>query len=156
LKVVISDTSPINYLVLIGKQDILPSLFERIMIPHAVYRELNAEASPPEIREWIAVAPDWLEIRPPTKPPVRILSQLGEGESAAIQLAEELKADLLVMDERAGREEALKRGLPVIGTLGILERASERGLLDFAITFTEMKARNFFRLAGAGKGLPRT
>lgn len=114
------------------------------MIPHAVYRELNAEASPPEIREWIAVAPDWLEIRPPTTLPVRILSQLGEGESAAIQLAEELKADLLVMDERAGREEALKRGLPVIGTLGILERASERGLLDFAITFTELKARNFF------------
>lgn len=69
---------------------------------------------------------------------------LGEGERDAIQLAEELKADLLVMDERAGREEALKRGLPVIGTLGIVEQAAERGLLDFAVMLADLKAHNFF------------
>jgi predicted nucleic acid-binding protein len=72
------------------------------------------------------------------------LSHLDEGERDAIQLAEELKADLLVIDERAGREEALRRDLPVIRTMGILERAPQLGLLDFAIVLAELKAHNFF------------
>jgi predicted nucleic acid-binding protein len=65
-------------------------------------------------------------------------------DKEAIQLAEELRTDLLVMDEKAGREEALKRSLPVIGTLGILENAAERGMLDFALTLVELKAHKFF------------
>jgi predicted nucleic acid-binding protein len=144
LKIVISDTSPINYLVLIGKQDILPALFDRIIVPQSVVRELSAAAAPHSVRRWIAAPPSWLEIREPAKSPGPELFLLGDGERDAIQLAEELKADLLVMDERAGREEALKRGLPVIGTLGIVEQAAERGLLDFAVMLADLKAHNFF------------
>lgn len=48
------------------------------------------------------------------------------------------------MDERAGRDEALKRGLPVIGTLAVLESAAERGLLDFSLVLAELKAHQFF------------
>lgn len=62
----------------------------------------------------------------------------------AIILAEELKADVLLMDERSGREAALKRNLPVVGTLGILERAAENGLLDFTETIQDLKANGFF------------
>jgi predicted nucleic acid-binding protein len=51
---------------------------------------------------------------------------------------------LIVIDERAGREGALKRNLPVIGTLGILELAAQLGLLDFAIALAELKANSFF------------
>jgi predicted nucleic acid-binding protein len=130
--------------VLIGRPDILPTLFARVIVPQAVVRELNAEAAPPEVRRWISILPTWLEIKQPVTPPGQVLSHLDEGERDAIQLAEELKADLLVIDERAGREEALKRDLPVIGTMGILERAAQLGLLDFAIALSELKAHNFF------------
>jgi len=51
---------------------------------------------------------------------------------------------LLVIDERAGREEAIKLNLPVIGTLGILERAAEQGMLDFPLVMSELKAHGFF------------
>jgi predicted nucleic acid-binding protein len=142
--IVISDTSPINYLVLIGKQDILPMLFGQVIIPKAVLRELQTSATPPQVRRWVANRPVWLEMRPPTAPPETGLSHLDEGEREAIQLAEELKADLLIIDERAGREEALKRSLPVIGTLGLLERAAAAGMLDFALVLAELKAHKFF------------
>jgi len=144
LIIVISDTSPINYLVLIGKQQILPILFSKIVIPGAVLRELQAAATPPEVRLWMASRPGWLEVKQPARPPEPSLSHLDAGEREAIQLAEELKADLLIIDERAGREEALKRSLPVIGTLAILESAAERGLLDLALVLVELKAHNFF------------
>ncbi|MGI8884972.1 MAG: DUF3368 domain-containing protein, partial [Pyrinomonadaceae bacterium] len=61
-----------------------------------------------------------------------------------IVLAEELNADVLVMDERSGREAALKRNLPVVGTLGLLERAAEKGLIDFSATLQELKSNGFF------------
>ena len=143
MRVVISDTSPINYLVLIEKQEILPALFTTIVVPRSVVREMKASGAPLKVRQWIAVPPSWLDIREP-KSPAAELSYLGEGERDAIQLAEELRADLLVIDEQAGREQALRRGLPVIGTLGIVEQAAERGLLDFAIVLAELKGHKFF------------
>lgn len=54
--IVVSDTSPINYLVLIGLQDLLPDLFDRILIPEAVRRELQAEGTPEPVRQFIAAA----------------------------------------------------------------------------------------------------
>lgn len=141
--IVISDTSPLNYLVLIGRQDILPDLFSQVIIPTAVMRELQAAATPPGVRQWVTSRPTGFEIRRPTTLPEASLSHLDEGEREAIQLALELKADLIIMDERAGREEALKRNLPVIGTLGILEKAAERGMLDFALTLAALKAHRF-------------
>ncbi len=72
------------------------------------------------------------------------LSQLDEGERQAIQLALELKADLLIIDERAGREAAIQLNLPVIGTLGILEKAAERGIVDFDLVLADLKACHFF------------
>jgi predicted nucleic acid-binding protein len=76
--------------------------------------------------------------------PGPVLHHLDKGEREAIQLAEELEADLIVIDERAGREEALKRNLPVIGTLGILELAAQHDLLDLPIVLAELKIHNFF------------
>jgi predicted nucleic acid-binding protein len=83
-------------------------------------------------------------MKKPTTPPKTRLSQLDEGDREAIQLALELKADLLLIDERAGREEAIKLNLPVIGTLGILERAAEKGMLDFALVLANLKTHGFF------------
>ena len=63
--IVISDTSPINYLVLIGHVHILPQLFERIIVPPAVFTEINSPQAPTEVRNWLATTPDWLEVRIP-------------------------------------------------------------------------------------------
>ena len=63
----------------------------------------------------------------PARPPH---GQAGPGEQDAILLAESLKAERVIIDDLEGRREAAKRGLPVIGTLGILAEAARRNLLD--------------------------
>ncbi len=60
---VVSDTSPLNYIVLINLQHILPELFERILIPAAVREELQSAGAPEPIARFMAAAPAWLETR---------------------------------------------------------------------------------------------
>jgi len=55
---------------------------------------------------------------------------LGPGEAEALVLAAEVRADAILIDESAGRAEALRRGLAPLGALGILLRAKQRGLVD--------------------------
>ena len=62
--VVVSDTSPLNYLILIGEVDILAVLYERVLIPETVFRELQHPRTPSSVREWIEQAPAWLEVHP--------------------------------------------------------------------------------------------
>lgn len=142
--VVVADTTPVNYLVLIGAQELLPALFSQIVIPEAVLRELQATATPQAVRQWIASQPPWLETRAMAAVPDTRLSHLDDGERAAIQLAEELGADLLLVDERAARKEAAKRHLATSGTLGILDRAAEKGLIDFSQALQQLKQTSFY------------
>lgn len=142
--IVISDTSPINYLLLIGKIELLPLLLGQVIIPTAVYAELQAEKTPQIVRDFFENAPEWIEIRQPQVLIDEDLDELDIGEREAIVLAEELKADVLVMDEKKGREAALKRNLPIVGTLSILERAAEKDLLDFTETLQKLKSTGFF------------
>jgi predicted nucleic acid-binding protein len=69
---------------------------------------------------------------------------LDPGEREAILLAQELQADLLLMDDRQGRQEAQRRALTVTGTLEVLERAAERGWLDLPSALTRLQATNFY------------
>lgn len=86
--------------------------------------------------------PAWLEVRSPV--PVYYDSViLGAGESEAIALAEQLGVDLIMMDESLGRNEALNRGLAVIGTLGVLRDAHRAGLLDFASAVDRLRTTTF-------------
>ena len=84
--IVVSDTSPINYLVLIELQDLLPKLLDRVLIPEAVHRELQSTEAPDPIKRFLAEAPDWLEVRasPEIAPTLR---HLDAGEREAISLA---------------------------------------------------------------------
>jgi predicted nucleic acid-binding protein len=61
--IVIADTGPVNYLVLIQMADLLPRLFGQVLIPLAVVAELRDPATPDPVRAWIANAPAWLQVR---------------------------------------------------------------------------------------------
>ena len=67
--IVIADTSPLHYLVLLEYAEVLQHLYGRVIIPRAVVRELQAERTPPGVRQWIANPPSWLEVREITVPP---------------------------------------------------------------------------------------
>lgn len=65
--IVISNTSPINYLILIGHINLLPELFQQIIIPQAVYSELSDTSAPAPVQTWITTPSDWLKIQPVCK-----------------------------------------------------------------------------------------
>jgi predicted nucleic acid-binding protein len=73
----------------------------------------------------------------------KTLNSLDPGEAAAITLTQTLPADLLIIDERLGRQIACDRGIPIIGTLGILDDAATQGLIDLAQTIAQLQQTNF-------------
>ncbi len=106
-RVVISDTSPVRYLVLIDQADLLSALYTEVLIPEAVVAELTQSATPEPVRRWISHRPSWLQFVPVIgTPALALLPDLDTGEHDAILLALHLKADLVLMDEREGVEEA--------------------------------------------------
>lgn len=107
--IVIADTGPINYLILIGEIEVLPALYLRILVPNAVCEELSRAKTPETVRTWISMPPAWLEVRSPINSDSTELAHLGSGERDAILLAEELGADQIIIDEALGRREARKR-----------------------------------------------
>jgi predicted nucleic acid-binding protein len=139
---VVSDTSPINYLVLIDCVHILPDLFERVLVPHAVRDELRAAGAPDKVENWTANPPDWFEVQQAGAVDPS-LNRLGEGEREAISLAQSTGASLILIDEIEGRRAALERGLKVAGTVGVLELAAARGLIDPAETVKRLRQTNF-------------
>lgn len=114
--IVVADTSPINYLVLIEEIDILAKMYRRVVIPHGVLEERLRPSAPLLVRNWIHQIPAWLEVCSPVNAPDESLESLDSGERDAIILAIELSADQLIVDDRQGRREARKRGIPVMGT----------------------------------------
>ena len=70
------------------------------------------------------------------------MSNLNPGEKAAITLAQEYLADWVIIDERVGRRAAKNLGIPIIGTLGILDDAASQGLLNFAEAIEKLTETN--------------
>jgi predicted nucleic acid-binding protein len=141
--IVVADTTPVNYLVLIGEIDVLAKLYRCVVIPRAVQEELTSLRAPAAVRAWIAQPPDWLDVRSPLAVSDPALDKLDAGERDAIVLAEELSADQLIVDELLGRREAERRGLSVIGTIGVLREAADEGLLDLRITIERLRQTSF-------------
>jgi predicted nucleic acid-binding protein len=142
--IVIADTSPLNYLVLIGEAEILERLYGRVVVPEAVWRELQHPEAPAPVAEWIAHRPLWLEVRKTNSPPDAGLRLLGEGERPAILLAQEYRAEaLLLMDEGRGRREASRRNLRITGTLGVLSDAASHGWLDLPVALERLRRTSF-------------
>lgn len=142
--IIVSDTSPICYLLLINQIGILQSLYGSVTIPQAVADELKVPESPSVVKSWIGQPHSWLQIQSIKLPQDVELEKLDLGEREAILLAEQLKADLVILDDKAARRIAVARGLKIIGLLGILKAASRFGLLDLATTFEQLQDVGFW------------
>lgn len=127
--IVVSDTTPLNYLVLINAVDVLPELFDEVYVPTAVLRELAHARAPAAVRLWTESPPIWLKVADPS---FRLAStaSLDAGEADAISLAKERGITDVLIDDYLGRKVALAEGLFVLPTLAVLEKAAEQRLLE--------------------------
>lgn len=139
--VVVADTTPLNYLVIIGRVEILASLFGEVLIPQAVLEELNHPKAPEAVSRWLQEPPVWLRISPVEHLDETI--QLGKGENEAISLALERRVKVVLMDERLGRGAAEARGLIPVGTLNLIDLADEQGLLDGIAALNDLRQTTF-------------
>ena len=119
----------------------MKQLYTRILVPPSVLAELQHPLAPKAVHDWAVRAPAWMEVLSPTNSIV--LAQLDPGESEAIALAAEVHADVVLMDEQAGRQEAVRRGLRVAGTLSVLDEAEQAGLINFDDAVTALQKTNF-------------
>jgi predicted nucleic acid-binding protein len=140
---VVSNTSPVCYLVLIGQVELMHQLFGEVRVPPAVLAELRASGAPDPVRGWAMAPPSWLDLPSVELAPDEGLHHLHAGERDAIALAEHLGADLVILDEKAARQTAAARGLRVTGLLGILEHAAQRGLCDLPDAITRLRETSF-------------
>ena len=129
--IVVSDTSPIINLAMIGQLDLLRLLFAKIVIPEAVFREIVIEGQGQSGAEEIQQL-EWFESR--SVPNNALLNQLKSdldiGEAEAIALAIELDADAVLIDEHKGRTIALQHGLKITGIIGVLIAAKQKGYIS--------------------------
>ena len=130
---VVSNTSPILNLAIIGQLALIRQQFGQVQIPLAVLAELKVLEDRPGSKEiQAAVDTGWIKVQEVSSQlSVQLLQQvLDRGESEAITLAIDFKADRILLDERDGRKIAKSLGLKVIGVLGILLRAKQEGNLS--------------------------
>ena len=132
--IAVCDMGPLHYLVLIGAEHVLPQLFSRVLTPPAVLAEMSHPDTPVAVRGWAAAPPQWLEVKAATRvediPSLGRKGARGAGEKAAIALACEERADVILMDDKTGRREARKRDLEPLWMLQVLDEAAERGLIN--------------------------
>lgn len=136
--IIVSDTSPIINLAMIGKLELLQLLFETVLIPEAVFHEITVKgAGQPGALEVQSLP--WFQVRTAINRPLvtALASELDPGEAEAIALAVELDADVILLDERRGRRVAARFDLRYLGLFGILLEAKRRGLITEVKTAVE-------------------
>jgi hypothetical protein len=133
--IVVSDTSPLTALLTVGQTELLLRLFGEVVVPEAVNLELLR--SHPKL-------PDWLQVRALREPKQARLYEatVDRGEAEAIALAQELLAELVLMDERKGRRLAREQGVQVMGLLGVVLLAKRRGLIVSARSLLQQLERD--------------
>ena len=130
----VSNSSPLIGLSIVGHLEVLRELYDEVWIPPAVRREVveagSGRSGSPEVDA--AVAAGWMFVGAPPEEQLvaRLRRDLDPGESEAIALALTTRADVLVIDERNGRQTAENYGLSIIGTVGVLTRAAREGKID--------------------------
>lgn len=146
---VISNTSPFQYLHQIRQLDLLPALCGKIVVPDAVLEELAVG------RRSALDLPDparltWVTIRSPISAPVlSLVSDLGRGEASVLALALETPGATALLDDGLARKVARARGIPVVGTLGVLLRAKAKKLIEQVGPLMDQLQARGFRLDSA-------
>lgn len=140
--IVVADTGPIHYLILSGHIGLVHDLYGAVLLLPAVHRELLHPRTPPSVWEWAQNLPRCADIRTPTN--ASRFEELGPGEREAIALALEAHADFVLMDESLGRRTAVRAGVAVKGTLGVLEDGAARKLADLPEAIRRLRATNIF------------
>jgi len=142
---VVADTSPLNYLIWIDSVETLQQLYRSVLIPYEVRDELLADDAPAVVRSWASNLPDWIEVCA-ADPALRKDPRwqfLDLGERAALALAVARQPSILLIDERKGAAVARSQGLPVTGTLGILDEAARRELISLPEAVERLKQTSF-------------
>jgi predicted nucleic acid-binding protein len=143
--IVVADSGPLHYLILLEHIELLRRFYGQVLVPEPVAGELSATAAPAVVRDWMRKPPTWVNVRPvPSNAVAMITDDLDLGERAAIALAETMHADLLLIDEAAGRAEAKRRHLRVTGTLGVLRAGAEQGLVNVPDLLERLKGTSFY------------
>ena len=141
---VVADAGPLIHLSLVGRIDLLPLLYGRILIPDLVHQEVVQKGEGLAGSAEISVA-DWIDVSPhdPGAHLFRLLrADLDPGEAAALWLAVERRSEWVLSDDRPARLAAERLGLRVRGSLGILAEAKRRGLLPTVVPLLhELKAK---------------
>ena len=138
---VVSDAGPLRYLILIGRIELLDSLFPQIVVPTPVLDELRRSATPEQVQNWVISLPAWISEVPAAAEP--FAPGLGAGESAALRLAVE-REGFLLSDDRAAVSVARGRGIVSFGTLGVILRAHQRGFADFEESIAALRGTNLY------------
>ena len=147
LRLVVVNTTPIIALALIGKLDLLAQLYSEVVMPCAVQAEVFA-GGPTGVGSSELRGVTWLHavsLQDPRR--ADVLSDLDRGEAEVIALAQELGADLVVIDERMARRHARRLGLRLTGTLGVLLKARQVGLVPLVAPLVDQLCRGGIRLS---------
>lgn len=99
--ITVSDTTPLRYLIEIGKAHVLEELFGRVIVPQKVFSELQGRRTPQKVKDWIRAHPAWIEVRRADMSLFTSQKKIGDGEREAFALALELKADAVLLDDKA-------------------------------------------------------
>jgi predicted nucleic acid-binding protein len=130
---VVSNTSPLLNLSIIGHLDLVRAQFGRVLVPPAVLDELQIHSSRPGVDALkAAIDAEWIVVREPSDAAlIRTLRRdLDQGEAEAIALAVEVSASLILLDEQEGRKRARALDLPITGAIGVLLKARRAGNLN--------------------------
>ena len=129
MRKIISNTTPILSLLKLDKLYLLKKLYGRVIVPFAVYHEIEEGKEKPYYQDLTLLK--WIEIRKIKNPNSRdYLIDLDDGEAEVLILAKEINADLVILDEIMGRRYAKQFEINLTGTIGILLKAKENGLVS--------------------------
>jgi predicted nucleic acid-binding protein len=128
MRKVISNTTPLISLLKIDKLDLLRDLYGVVSIPQAVFLEIEAGKEKPYYRNLREI--DWIKIEVIRNVESRTyFFDLDDGEAEVLILAKEQNADLVILDEIMGRRYAQQLDFNITGTVGILLKSKEKGLI---------------------------
>lgn len=141
--IVISDTAPLHYLIETDLAHILETLFGKIIVPQAVFDELQHPKTPLKVKGWISNHPNWIEVRQAQLATFTPRKKIGQGEQEAFALALELNATAVLLDDRGAMVEAQRHNISTIPTFAILEQAASRDLIDLHYAVAAMRQTSF-------------